>query len=139
MVQCISTSGSRLGPTWPSDVRNAINYRPGLAYGFDSGVLQVNISGFASKRYSPSTLIDLYESELVRVEQEPTIERNLPAYARLLFLNSTLVVALCHELRNELIDRLGIYGGRTVDLSGKRRAHFLQREGVTEGGLWPIQ
>jgi len=131
----IVTAGNRLGPSWPSQFRNAVNYRPGYAYTAvrRTRVLDSYRSWNAPNTYSIEELIAGFENTLAAAIVRPNLDEDPQAIAELLVYFTFALHATTHELHSELLDRHGL------DARWRNsRLRFLRSNDINgPSGNWP--
>ena len=122
-------------PWWPSQLRNAVNYRPGFSYravhGYDCLKLFQLFPKYTNK--SLQNLVEAYELHSSKAHSKK-IESDPEHFSEALILRTLVFDALLNELRNEIATRL--------DFSGKRqnaRISFLRKNNLVNsaGKVWP--
>jgi hypothetical protein len=137
LLSCFDRAVSRLGTYWPSELRNAVNYRPGFAY---DAVRKIRtLDGFAYLK-NPShflieRIIDRMESNIATVSKPISIIQNPRTVSRILVDMTFLLHAITTGLHKELIERNGL------DPRWRHnRTRFLKGEGVCNKDLlWPCE
>jgi hypothetical protein len=133
---CITDITKRLGPSWPSGIRNLVNYVPGRAYREVIGVRAIDISSYVRQRspLSVDKLISGFEDELVRVKAVNPYD-DLALLCRLLLIDAICITELASGLHRELVER-GSDGRGWLNA----RRSFMMRHCAGEylGVSWPL-
>jgi hypothetical protein len=135
LFTCIQRSSAKLGPDWPSSLRNLINYRPGFAYDTvrRTRVLD-NFDYLRGYNCCPvPLLIDRLENNLALVHSSNSIASHPKIVSRMLVDFTFLLNAFVFELYSDLLLRNGL------DSRWKNnRDRFLKGNGLLcDGGFWP--
>lgn len=124
-----------LGPEWPSDLRNVINYRPGFAY---RSVRSASLSSALrnvrdSPPYKFDELLATFESGVASLDSQLDVAEQLEVAVKVLASYTFVIHALSCAVHAEIVDRTGI-DKRWL----RSRASFLNRHTVgTRDGTWP--
>lgn len=120
---------------WPSQLRNAVNYRPGFSYravhGHDNLKLFELFQKYTSK--SLQDLVAAYEVLTPKVNTKK-IESAPEHFCEALILRTLVFDALLNELRNEIGGRLNFTGKRQRARVAYLRTYHLVNEA---GQVWP--
>lgn len=123
-----------LGLSWPSELRNVVNYRPGFAYTaprFRSSV--DTFTYLASHVQTIDGVIDRLENNTMVMRSDPSIIAQPKIASRMLVDLTILLSSIAHNLHDEIVDRSGL---DRRWLSTKRQ--FAQQQGIlVDGALWP--
>jgi hypothetical protein len=113
-------AASQLGGSWPSELRNAVNYRPGHGYGEVLQMSRLDITNHvrATAKLTPDQLVNNIESELARA-------------ARLLISTTFALNMICRELHADLLDR-----NQLDSRWSQARTRFLSKHGAG-AEAWP--
>lgn len=137
MFKCLAFSDPTSTDAWPSDLRNAVNYRPGFAYTQAIKTPGLDLVHFIKSHSFKSIddVIDTYALELRKITSTSRIGTTPSNYSRVMFLKTVILTSLCEELFAEVL------GIRRLDLRwSNKRASFYKERGVQqEGKMWPIE
>lgn len=110
LYAAMDLSARKLGRDWPSALRNAVNYRPGLAYGAVRH--SQALGGFSYLRsFNPEdfeSLIDRFETSVVGAGNSANDPTRLKPLSELLVDFTFLIREIVISLHEELIDRNGL-------------------------------
>jgi hypothetical protein len=137
LYQSLLDTQAQLGHDWLSELRNAVNYKTGVAYDAIRGTDRL---AFRSVVYPPSSS-DLQEMVLRQHQALISIGRPRAAvsdtpsvYALLMLCTCFVVDALAQDLHADILDRQSL-----SPQWRQARLRYLTRHGVTHQGLaWPI-
>jgi hypothetical protein len=122
---------------WPSELRNAVNYRPGFAYTQVIKTPGLDLIQFIKSHHFESVedVIDTYELELGKITSTSRIGTTPSNYSRIMFLKAIILTSLCEELFAEVL------GIRKLDSrwSNKRVSFYKERGVQQEGKTWPLE
>ncbi|MEY9181667.1 MULTISPECIES: hypothetical protein [Bradyrhizobium] len=125
-----------LGSAWPSDLRNAVNYRPGE--GYSAGRVAGKIKAFAAVKVDPPTSFDAslgrLEDAISSISKSSTVVDDLNLSSKILLETTIVLDALCHTLHSEVIAR------RRLDIRWQNaRSTFLNRQfSLYNEPKWPF-
>ncbi len=120
---------------WPSQLRNAVNYRPGFSYravhGYDNLKLFELFQKYTNR--SLQDLVEAYEALTSRVHTKK-IESAPEHFCEALVLRTLVFDVLLNEFRNEIASRLNFTGKRQ-----RARTVFLRANNLINGAgqVWP--
>jgi hypothetical protein len=123
-----------LGPDWPSDVRNLVNYRAGYAY---DAVREKRFPGVGriatANAFDLSDIVESFEMSVAGLRSGVALEKQIKPACRALFELTLLLHATCEALTEEIVNRTGV---------DKRwwnaRKRFRRERGlVKQLGTWP--
>jgi hypothetical protein len=137
LFACFSASLSKFTHDWPSAVRNAVNYRPGLAYDRVKGGNALNISQVLRRadRMSLENVIDAFEDDLSSLGGAKVGVLDRPAeYCRMLWHGAILLYAVATDLHADLVERNSL-DKRWI---GARTRFLTRLNVVTHEGVWPL-
>jgi hypothetical protein len=132
----IVRSARHLGDCWPSDFRNAVNYRPGFAYAEIRRTTVLKALAYLKQppTYDFATVLARLETAVVENRGPSAIDLNPQGVLELLVNLAFLLHAITHELHRELVDRHNLDSRWRL---GRQR--FLRTRGVLSGGqMWPL-
>ncbi len=110
LYNALERSADLLSPTWPSDLRNLINYAPGVGYGAVRKEQFGNV--FSLIKVDPAStyeeLLDRLESNVAALRTPTDIARNIHLAAKILVDMTFVLDLLVNALHKEVVDRRGI-------------------------------
>lgn len=134
---CMHEAQRRLGPDWPSSVRNIVNYRPGRAYREVIGATEIDAAPYIRSRspLTSETLISSLEDTILRFKPTGQVPDDVASLCRLLVLFSAAVAGLSEGLHADILHRSST-DRRWLDL----RTRFLRTNcaGNVAGTVWPF-
>ncbi len=137
MFRCLAFSGHTSTDAWPSELRNAVNYRPGFAYTQVIKAPGLDLIQFIRNHpfRSIEDVVDIYELELKKITSASRIATAPSNYSRVMFLKAIILTSLCEELFAEVLQI------RRLDprWSNKRTSFYKERGIQQEGKVWPIE
>lgn len=120
---------------WPSQLRNAVNYRPGFSYravhGHDNLKLVTLFQKYTNR--SLQHLVDGYEA-LASKANTKNIENTPEYFCEALILRTLVFDSLLNEFRNEIASRLNFTGKRQKARTAYLRSNHLVN---AAGQVWP--
>lgn len=136
MHYAISLSQKRFGHTWPSDIRNAVNYRPGLAYRAVRDASTQILRSLRGKQLPISVFdaIGHLESELLSVPNGSSVRDYVEASCRALIFLGIITTAMAEENYQEVINRNGF----DRRWSAIRRKYYFKHETADKKTFWPL-
>ena len=135
LFSCLEEASRILGEDWPSLLRNAVNYRPGLGYQAVQRLdrLEIHRAIREISEMDFDTIVPLLETELTRTRIIGSVSTRPSGVVRMLLHSVLLLNGLCRELHADMVDRQGL-----DSRWGKARMRYLQTSGVAAGrGEWP--
>lgn len=126
-----------LGPTWPSDLRNLVNYSTGLAYGSVRGITPTAVFHAVSsqKSLSPFEAATRLETSVAGCSRALPLAKQLTAASRLLVSFAVVLDAITHSLFQDVIER--------HDLDRRwfeaRRQFVRNKSASFESHQWPVE
>ncbi|MBR0792145.1 hypothetical protein JQ631_23930 [Bradyrhizobium manausense] len=119
------TAFDLLGSAWPSDLRNAVNYRPGE--GYSAGRVPAKIKSFGTLKIDPPTnfsaSLGRLENAISGVSKSTTVSGDVDLMSKILLETTLILDALYRELHSEVIDR------RRIDIRWQNsRTRFLSQQ-----------
>ena len=137
MFKCLAFSDHTSTDAWPSELRNAVNYRPGFAYTQVIKTPGLDLIQFIKSHHFESVedVVDTYELELGKITSTSRIGTTPSNYSRIMFLKAIILTSLCEELFAEVL------GIRRLDprWSNKRVSFYKERGVQQEGKIWPLE
>lgn len=137
MFRCLAFPGHATTDAWPSELRNAVNYRPGFAYTQVIKAPGLDLIQFIRNHpfRSVEDVVDTYELELNKITSVSSIATTPSSYSKVMFLKATILTSLCEELFAEVLQI------RRLDprWSNKRASFYKERGIQREGKVWPIE
>jgi hypothetical protein len=123
LFSCISDNPEQSQSTWPTALRNAVNYRPGLAYREVRKHRDIDLCSYIkeTKMMTFNDVVDAYEITK-RGLGTLNVMTNRSEYCRLLVLKAVLLTSLAEALHNDVRSRRGI-----DERWGKMRTLFYSR------------
>jgi hypothetical protein len=105
---CLAESGKLLGDSWPSDVRNGVNYKTGYAYKEVAKKQAIKIAPFVRKtnEIEFGIMLDQFESEVLRLKNYPALQDDLDSLTKLLALNALMLSLIVEEIHLDVLDRV---------------------------------
>ncbi|MCL4809615.1 MAG: hypothetical protein KJ062_17785 [Thermoanaerobaculia bacterium] len=132
----LQEGAARLGPTWPGDLRNLLNYRPGVGYGV---VRRMGPAGvFRGIEVDPGSrfgsILTRFESAVGSLDRGRPIEEQTSLAATALIDQTFVMDEIARRLHADVLERRGI---------DKRWAEARRRFAVTQVGYrvpggWPV-
>lgn len=121
--------------SWPSQLRNSVNYRPGFSYRAVHGCDNLKLFNLFQKYTGRSLqeLVDAYEA-LASKTHTKKIENSPENFCEALILRTLVFDALLNEFRNEIASRLNFNGKRQRARTAYLRSNNLVNEA---GQAWP--
>jgi hypothetical protein len=136
LFKCLAFSDRAGKDSWPSELRNRINYRPGFAYTQVNKKPALDLIQFIRKTpfHSMEAVADIYELELRRIAATSSIDNSPSNYSRIMFLKTIVLTSLVEELFSEVVER------RKLDARGSNKRHsFYKERGMRKvDNVWPI-
>ena len=132
----LKQTGDLLGASWASKLRNAVNYRAGYGYREVVKNTEIDIARYMKQR-TPATfnsLLDEYESEVIRLTTPTAAGDHMKEISRLLCLYAFMMTALVTGLHSEILDRQS-GDPRWRDL---RSRFFAERCPSASRAIWPF-
>lgn len=107
LIWCLHEVPQRLGPDWPSTIRNLVNYLPGRAYREVIRSTEIDTAQYVRRKspFNIEKLISNFENEVVKIKAGTLHNNDLPLLCRLSALMAITVADVAEELHLELIDR----------------------------------
>lgn len=134
MYSAMLRASHTLGPDWPSALRNAVNYRPGFAYGAIRGVKVIDAYTYlrVPDSYNYGELVDRFDRRAGSVARQSLLSEP-HEIAKLLADYAFLMHTLAEALHEDLIGR------RRLDSRwGTARQRFRRQHRLKGGvGYWP--
>jgi hypothetical protein len=133
---CLAESGKILGDSWPSDVRNGVNYKTAYAYKEVIKKPVIKIAPYIRKANEMEFkhLLDQFESEVIRLRNYPALRDDLDSLTKLVALNALILSLIVDELHLDVLDRVA--GDRRWV---RMRSQFLSAQCSDDGTkLWPF-
>ena len=135
LYAALDRSAQLLGPAWPSDLRNLINYSPGKGYTNVRRSPGINAFGVIQAKQSPTfaDALNRLEDNLARLPMRATVLDN-PTIATAILVDLTFALdAIATDLHQEVVDR------RHLDRRwNNSRNDFIRRQfSLFEARSWP--
>lgn len=129
-------SARRLGMEWPSALRSAVNYRPGLAY--DAVRRQQVLGNFSYLRPAEpqevERLIDRFETNVLGLTSN-SLNSQLKTAGRCLIDLTLIMHGIATDLHEDLVERNGL----DKRWMGSRQSFVKERGlGSRKAGIWPF-
>jgi len=105
---CLTECAKILGDAWPSDVRNDVNYKIGLAY-LEVTKTQNTKAGPQLRKLSEmdlDALLGQFETEVHRIQSDLGTRQDLETLTKLLILNSLALALIAENLHKDILDRV---------------------------------
>lgn len=122
MLKLVGSCANRFGADWPSEIRNAVNYRPGYAY-----KLVTHVDVLRTRQYvqpNLSSLEQLLDSMDLVLSQAPRVLTDGPKMATLLLIT---LGKLLHRLANQTYKEL-VASRSLCKLWHRARLRYLREE-----------
>lgn len=128
---CLNLTGYADGHSWPSKIRNIINYKVGIGYGEIDGHKKPNIinTGQRIKEISFSELLSLHESNQIKISGTKS-EKALDKYSELLLTFGAILSSLQENHLQEIYKKRSINITRTTQYKKYLRQHTLEPDGL---------
>ncbi len=132
----IRRAATTLGPDWPSELRNVVNYRPGFAY--RAGRMparRISLKHIPVVPHGFSDHLSSFESSVAALTPNLPVSAQPDVVARLLVDYTLVLHTLSRAVYSEVVDRSGL------DKRWQRnRSGFLEKHGVSvQDGTWPCE
>jgi len=139
LISVLVRSSRELGADWPSRLRNAVNYYPGLSYKLKNttGPCVLPRRRIYKGRYSISDIIDLMENTLSLLSCEKDVVIGIEHYGSLLVCCCYLTFALADDLFFEVFERHDIRRQNAIT-----KKTFRTSVGIIDiqsGMMWPFK
>jgi len=132
---CLAQCAKLLGDSWPSDVRNSVNYKTAYAYTEVTRKPLIKIGPYLRKASEMDfkSLLDSFESDVLRLNV-PVLRDDLSSLTRLVAANALILSQIIEELHVDVLDRVA--GDRRWL---RVRNKFLSSRCSADGTkLWPF-
>jgi hypothetical protein len=137
LYQSLLDTQVQLGHDWLSELRNAVNYKPGVAYDAIRGTDRL---AFRSIVFPPNSselqeMVLRHRQALVSIGRPRAAIADTPGvYAALMLCTCFVVDALAQDLHADVLDRQSL-----SPQWRQARLRYLTKHGVTDkGSTWPI-
>lgn len=106
----ILTSAKLLGPAWPSDLRNTVNYRPGFAYDAVRAATVLDSLGFlkVDGAQDVDDVVGRLETNVIAVSAAQRVEEVPRLGAHMLVDMTILLNLVARTLHEEIVERRGL-------------------------------
>lgn len=135
LMWCFHEVNHRLGKSWPSSVRNLVNYRPGGSYREVIRDTEIDLARFIRNTF-PITFEDLvsfFEDHIVKIKNGGIAANDIPLLVRILGIFTFALSTIAGELHAEVIQRTA-GDRRWLQL----RKIFLHQHCVSGEEIWPL-
>jgi hypothetical protein len=135
-LRCFDEAKRRLTAAWPSAIRNAVNYVPGLGYREVLRRTDIDVVRYLRNSYplDAAKVVSEFENHVFRVGPKAQPGDDVPSACRLMLLFALLLAGITCNLHAELLDRNSL-DRRWLLL----RNNFLRQRGVLTSGIaWPF-
>jgi hypothetical protein len=134
---CFKEARSRMfSPSWPSLVRNAVNYLPGCGYGEVLRKTDINVGKYLKRSYpfGSEEVVSEFEDHVLKIKPGMHPTDDVPLFCRLLLLFTLVIAGMTSSLHAELLERNGLDRRWSI-----QRDRFLRSRGVLqEHQTWPF-
>jgi hypothetical protein len=105
---CLSECAKILGDSWPSEIRNDVNYKAGYAYKEVIKNPAIKIAPYIRKvsEVEFGTLLDQFESEVHRIRSYPGLHNDLDTLTKLVALNALILSLIIDEIHLDVLNRV---------------------------------
>ncbi len=105
---CLSECAKILGESWPSEIRNDVNYKAGYAYREVMRLPKIKASSEIRKlsKMDLSALLASFEAEIYRMQGHSTFQDDLQTRSKLLIINALVLALISEAIHEDVLSRI---------------------------------